>query len=273
VKSYRPLLVQELNLRLPTLRLRRLRLHRHLPEVDQLSEHQHPFCQVLCYLSGRGRMSVPGTSVDVAPGTVLFLPPRVPHAFAEHPGRRALCAVVDFDWRGAGRIGFRGARLPQAASTNLRKNLGDLARLGDLNAPANRLAVAATTLGILDILLRVAGVITPVSRSVPSFVKTFDRLVRQPALRTDSIVDLARRMGYQPDYLNRIFREATGNTLRDHRESVRLEQARHALRRLPTVAAAAAALGFNDQNYFARWFKAHTGIPPSAFKRSATIEA
>lgn len=95
MKNYRPLLLQELNVRLPGLTLRRLRLNRHLPEVDSLSPHTHGFAQILCYLSGRGTMTVVRGEHEIRPGSVAFLPAHVEHAFRETgaDGRCASCSI------------------------------------------------------------------------------------------------------------------------------------------------------------------------------------
>ncbi len=47
MKNYRPLLIQQLRLRLPGVQIRRLSLNRHLPEAEWVRPHAHPFSQGL----------------------------------------------------------------------------------------------------------------------------------------------------------------------------------------------------------------------------------
>jgi AraC-like DNA-binding protein len=48
---------------------------------------------------------------------------------------------------------------------------------------------------------------------------------------------------------------------------VRLETAQAALRSTATVAEAANQSGFDDPNYFSRWFRRQTGRTPRAWRR------
>lgn len=264
MKHYRPLLLQELDLHLPGLHLRRLRLNRHLPERDGLAEHAHAVTQILCYLNGRGTMITEAKSYEVGPGSMVFLPPRKEHSFRESSGRRPLCLVLDLDWRGAVKHGFALARLSQSETGNIRRELSELTRLPDPGAPGCRLAVASVSLRILDILLRGLGVLPPRQRQTPSFVRQIDRLLQTHTEALIPIDRLAGQLGYQADYLNRIFKQATGQTLREYRDAFLLEKAGRLLRENRRVSDVCAALGFPDQNYFARWFKKHTGLTPRA---------
>lgn len=266
MKHYRPLLLQELDLRLPGLHARRLRLNRHLPEVDLLAEHAHPFSQILCYLSGRGTMSAQGRTYEIGPGSVVFLPPRCTHAFRETSGRRPLCLVLDLDFRGAVKHGFGLARLTQSDAAAIKSQLSELTRLPDPDHPACRLAVPAVVLRLLDVLLRSLNLLPSLQRGqTPPFVRQFERLIREGEAPPPAIADLAAKMGYQTDYLNRIFKQATGQTLREYRDALFIDKAKRLLRENTRIKEACDHLGFYDQNYFARWFKKHTGVTPRAF--------
>lgn len=269
MKYYRPLLFQELDVRIPGARIRRLRLNRHLPEVDLLAEHEHSFGQILCYLSGRGTMTVADKAYEIGPASIIFLPPRAVHSFREATGRRPLCLVLDIDWRGAVKHGVSLARMSQSEAGSIRRELSELTRLHEPNAPTSRLIVAAVVLRILDSLLRSLGVLPPHKRETPSFVRQFDRLLRDSTEPLPEVAELAAKMGYNTDHLNRLFRPATGRTLREYRDAFFIERAQRLLRSRPHVKDACEELGFLDQNYFARWFKKHTGLTPTAFQRQA----
>ncbi len=88
---------------------------------------------------------------------------------------------------------------------------------------------------------------------------------REP-LTTDSV---SREFGYDKAYFCRRFKEATGLTPTTYIRILRLENARRLLKEPDiTVAAAAAASGFPDQNYFSRCFKGHYDQSPTAYIRS-----
>lgn len=256
-------------MRLPGLHLRRLRLHRHLPEVDSLAPHRHGFSQILCYLRGHGRLTAAGRHHDIVAGAVAFLPPGTLHSFREVPGRRPLCLVVDLDWRGARAVGPRVVKLWQSESGAIRRELSTLASLAEPGTAACRLLAGAAALRVGDVLLRALRILPPVARETPSFVRRVDRLLRESPPGRTTIRELAARAGYQADHLNRIFRNATGQSLREYRDALLVERAQQLLGRGLPVGQAAAQIGFPDQNYFARWFRTQTGLRPSDFLGAA----
>lgn len=265
MKHHRPLLLQEIDVRLPGLRVRRLRMNRHLPEVDKLAEHSHSFTQILCYLSGKGLITATGRTYETGAGSVAFLPPHCLHSFRETSGRRPLCLVLDVDWRGAVKHGFFLNRLSQSQAGDIKRELAGIAKVSDPGHASCRLLVAAGILRILDTLLRATNGLPTQQRETPAFVRKFERLLNQSETPLPEIAGLARRMGYQTDYLNRIFKQATGQTLREYRDALLLRKAVRLLREKPRVRQVCEELGFPDQNYFARWFKKQTGLQPSIY--------
>ena len=270
MKHYRPLLLQELDVRLPGLHVRRLRLNRHLPEVDTLARHSHPFAQIHYYLSGRGTMVTGKTSWKVGPGTVVFLPPRQSHGFEETVGRRPLCLVVDLDWRGAVKQGHGQARLTQGEAGAVRRELAGITRLADPGHADSRMVVAGAVLHLLDTLFRGLGILPPRTREMPALVRHFERELLRADEPLIPIATIAARMGYQTDYLNRIFKHSTGQTLREYRDALLIKKACRLLSEHRRVGEVCDLLGFSDQNYFARWFKKYTGSPPRDYAVTRT---
>ena len=91
-------------------------------------------------------------------------------------------------------------------------------------------------------------------------------MLRQIEADTRPLRDIARQVGYAPDYLNRRLKAETGRGLRQARDAIRMERANRSLRAGRTVAEAAHAAGFSDPAYFSRWFRKQTGSTPSAFR-------
>lgn len=263
MRDLKPLLLREIEVELPDLKVMRLCLNKHLPEADALEDHAHGFCQMLCYLSGGGTLRAQGFEHQVFPGAVAFLPKGVVHGFRESTGRRPLCLVVDFMINC--RHGFSFAHLNQSESTRLRRELSELGRIKRPDAPAARLRVAASALRILDLQLRAVGMLEREARAVPAFVKNFIRLASDMDTTENSVARLAQETGYQADYLNRKFKEVTGLTLIQQRDSLRLDQAKRFIRLGMAIREVAGRVGFEDPNYFSRWFKRHAGVPPSHY--------
>jgi len=265
MRHYRPLLLQDLNLRLPGLRVRRLRLNRHLPETTNVRRHRHAHTQLLLYLGGNGLQRLGETQHPIRSGTLVFLPPGTAHAFRETAPRRPLCLVLDLDLRGAAKRKARLLRLTESDLTHIRHQLR---ALGQADSPLR------TGTLVLDVLERLLAPLNWPERASPPVeeapvVRRARRLLRQSEHEPPPLAELARRIGYQPDYLNRLLKQTCGLTLGQLRAEQRFLRARELLREPGTVADVADALGFADQNYFARWFKRQAGVSPSQWSGGA----
>lgn len=88
--------------------------------------------------------------------------------------------------------------------------------------------------------------------------------------RTD-VISLARRVGCSPHHLSRTFAQLTGSGVSQYRNRIRVAEAVERISDGATdLAALACDLGFADQSHLTRTVRAHTGQPPSAWRRSAS---
>ena len=103
--------------------------------------------------------------------------------------------------------------------------------------------------------------------SLPPPVSRFLDLVFDGDRIPSTASDYAARLGLSRNYLNRLVKHATGTSAGEWIDHARLNRAKRLLRdtQLPVIDIAAAA-GLDDQSYFARFFKRHTGMTPSAFR-------
>ena len=82
-----------------------------------------------------------------------------------------------------------------------------------------------------------------------------------------SLPDLATRVGLSPNYLCTLFRRTTGQTVVQYLTHYRLETARGLLLTTDlSVAAVAAAVGYDDAAYFTRQFTREMKTPPSKLR-------
>jgi AraC-like DNA-binding protein len=81
------------------------------------------------------------------------------------------------------------------------------------------------------------------------------------------LAEIAQENGYVRDALSRRLKREHGLGLRGLRDQERLQTAQAALRETAGIAAAGARAGFDDPNYFARWFRKQTGHTPTAWRR------
>ena len=83
-----------------------------------------------------------------------------------------------------------------------------------------------------------------------------------------TVTQLSNDLGYNADYLNRIFRDTYHRTLLEEIHRTRVDYARHLLSHTPqNFARIAQNCGFSDTNHFSRLFKRQYGLTPTAFRR------
>jgi AraC-like DNA-binding protein len=92
--------------------------------------------------------------------------------------------------------------------------------------------------------------------------------------RPVTLAELARRAGYAPQHLNRVFRRALGVTPLQYLARLKLERAAHLLREGDLkISAIAQAVGFDDPYYFSRVFSQHFKKSPAEFRAQASSDS
>jgi len=85
-----------------------------------------------------------------------------------------------------------------------------------------------------------------------------------------SLQETAEYAGMHPSYFSKIFNEETGSSFSSFLNSLRCERAKYLLKYTRyTLVDIAGMSGFNDQSYFSRVFKIHTGSSPGAYRHKA----
>ena len=117
----------------------------------------------------------------------------------------------------------------------------------------------------LDLLLEM---VREPSVQLPDIVSWFLDEACTPSNASKSPQDHARSAGVSTNYLNRIVKKHTGHPMGAWIDMARLGRAKKLLREsdLPVIDVAAET-GFEDQSYFSRFFRKHTGITPSEYRK------
>jgi len=272
MRRFRSLLINNVNLRMPGLKILTLAAHRHLPELASVTQHHHAWNQAILYLTGSGRQTLAHGKVQIAPGSLVLIPPGIAHAFTRFGSIAPLCLLIDFRLRhGRGRRPAV-AILNRSELAQLRQNLVQLIRLQAGANGALRYESAALILQVLLMLLRAGGWLERNAPVAPGHPSTALRNLLKQVELTSPLSDLVRRSGYQRDHLNRLLKRETGLTLGQHRTQQRLARAKQLLTEGLQVADVAAEVGLLDQSYFARWFRRQTGLSPSAWNSGITAK-
>ncbi|MBC7365349.1 MAG: helix-turn-helix domain-containing protein [Undibacterium sp.] len=252
--AWSPLLIQKIEIHALGFQLRKLQLNRH--RSAEVAPHTHTYAQLILYLSGEGWQLIAKRRRPARSGDVFTIPPGTPHGFAQRGRSRPVCLVVDYELETVARVRLVHRSLPQSTLNELHALL---ARVPAKGRP--RLSDYASILSVIALLLEPSAEASPARPAHPITDK-----VRGLMRHHGPLAKVAREAGYHPDHLNRKLKREAGVGLRELRDRLRLEHAQNALRKEPSVADAAAGAGFDDPNYFARWFRAKTGKTPSAWR-------
>lgn len=258
--AWSPILVQQIEIHALGFVLRKLQLNRHL--AAEVTPHAHSYTQLILYLAGEGVQTVRDVNHRARPGDLFVIPAGVAHGFSVVDQSRPLCLVLDYEVKTASRIRCIHRRL-QAGALNELHTL--LARVPAKGRPT--LSDYPAILAVVARLLDQKPSASP-SPPQPALFEQVSELLRAPA---SSVAKVARAAGYHPDHLSRKLKRETGLGLRALRDRQRLETAQTALRSEATVAEAATLAGFDDSNYFARWFRRQTGQTPSAWRKQGLL--
>lgn len=86
---------------------------------------------------------------------------------------------------------------------------------------------------------------------------------------TIQISDLAKEAGFSVEHFCRIFKTITGKTPNGYILSLRMQQAEHLLSHTSySISDIALACGFNDINYFSKYFKKQHHLTPSQYRKA-----
>ncbi len=257
--AWSPLLVQKIEIHALGFVLRKLQLNRH--RDAEVAPHGHDFAQLILYLSGEGVQTVATRRHRARTGDLFIIPPQTPHGFSVAGHSRPLCLVLDYELEAAGRVRATHRTLSPGTLNELHALLARVPHKGRL------------TLGDYPAILAVVARLLAHAPAEPAPVPTLFEKLRAHVGTPARLGKIARDLGYHPDHLNRKLKRESGLGLRALRDRFRLEAAQAALLREPTVAEAATRAGFDDPNYFARWFRRQTGLTPGAWRRGETGSA
>lgn len=255
-----PIVLREMRVRCGAWHITGLRVNRHLQPFDQMTPHAHSHGQLLLYLRGKGIQRVRTRSFPVSAGSVFFVPAGMTHGFEETGPRRAICLVAD--WRGKQK--FRSGFLAAEAMAEVRTRLA-LLEAGQRGVD---LGVAGTTLQILSLCLGACDGQGMIGNPTSSLLGRLTRELRRGTEENwPTPAELSRRVGLQKDYLNRLVRAGTGLTLGQWRAKRILVLVEAELRKGGKMIEVAERCGFSDANYFTRWFRRQTGVPPKVWQK------
>jgi len=263
---------------------------RYLHSVVQKT-HTHSFFEVAFVLGGAGLHVSPAGRDPLCRGDVLVLRPGVWHGYeecrdlrlynlcfgAEMLNRELAWALAD---QGLGyllrtgpmaaqRRGVLGTSLPEPTLAECLEHLDALAELGSESTLTHRGDVVARLTLALSVVARAAASGRSGDGAGPTHpaVLTAMRLLEERPAHPWTLAELADELHLTPGYLVRLFKSATGLPPMAYLARYRVEQAAELLVDTDQpVTQIGRSVGWPDQNYFARRFKAHFGVTATAYR-------
>ena len=246
--------------------------------------HCHSFCQLLYVETGVCQFLIDGVIYDLHPGDFILVPAMALHNTRYEAGRckRTMVFFREEDiseeviaTMPQGREFLRSVRIFQTPAGNRERIQSCLEQM----LSEERINDERTPLmlkGQLAGLILFCGRVCILLNDPPEDIRSSDRQIQAAAQYINehyteplTTADIARVVGFSPNYLSRKFHSSAGIGLHEYLVFVRL---RHAALELATthdsITAIALRCGFSDSNYFKDCFKSKYGVTPREYRKS-----
>ena len=264
VEELRPILLEDLRIVCPAFSVRRVALNQHMPRVERLTEHRHDFHQMLLYLRGKGTQHVETVPIPVERGSLLTITAGRRHRFEKEGTIRPVCLAIDVEMSGPVPW-VEEAVLSEASTREVERLLVELHERESSTEP-HLAGIPQTILHLFSLLEETARSVGkaivdgPMTAKVRRILESDERFQLRPG-------EVADRLGFTLDHLNRELAKESGHTVGRLRDSMRIKTCGHLLRTSAlSLGEVGEAVGFDDRNYFSRWFRKRTGQTPSRWR-------
>ena len=103
------------------------------------------------------------------------------------------------------------------------------------------------------------------SKLVADIIDYIEKGYGRPEL---GVAELAARFRLTPSYINVLFKDETGSTIKKYISGVRIENAKQMIRQdYDRIAEIAEKCGYANANYFAKVFREETGMTPLEYRK------
>ncbi len=246
-------------------------------------------CRLFCITTGEGTLTVGDETFELSRGTAVYLPPQSRYRFSYSVFTELQMIVLNFDLvdeycrlKDSLRIAtdetFDPAKCPQyELPTEFAKPFAvPHPAIGELmlkivqdhvNYPSyyREMSSARLKLALLTMLEYRTKTELGGRYEMIANTKTFIQEHYPDAELTNA--GIATAMGYHPYYLNRLFKDNTGQTLRQYLSEYRIRQACRMLTETnEDVLSIAESCGFGGSSYFIKRFKESIGVTPLKYR-------
>lgn len=266
MQELQSILLENVELSLPDFLVRRVALNQHMPRVEKLSEHVHDYHQWLVYLRGRGRQILEGETLPVHRGTVVVVKRGLRHRFINDSEVRPVCLAIDFETSEREFLSM-GSLMDSEGLIEIERLLVSLNE-EDRKKKDSYLARASLIFQVLTLIENAFEQGAPMSSPGP-VTKKVEQSIEKLGLIDASASAIAEGLECSLDHLNRRLKSEGGKSLGRIISEARMKASGRLLKegRL-SIGEVGARVGIDDQNYFSRWFRKHSGKTPREWRDS-----
>jgi len=251
----------------------------------KIGSHRHTgLCQCVYVTAGPVVADLEGSQAEFAGPAVIIIPAGAVHGFGFHAESQGYVLTISLDrllsmasslhqapiaalFLVPRVIGLASDPLLAARAAGLFDKL--IQEFRQPESPGPQVGwLACSVLWILASGIHATTTIPPSDRYELDRLRRFRLLVETHYQKHWPVKRYARQLALSESSLNRICRNLTGGTAFDIvQQRLALEARRRLVYVAGSIAAIAAELGFKDTAYFCRFFRRHTGVSPTEFRR------
>lgn len=252
-----------------------------------MSFHSHDQVEIMYVVKGQCIVETPVESFSLSKGDCIFLDACTPHGLTvseDHP-----CRMINIEF------GFEGIEESSFSIKNLVKVISSISNMhekklpyflfkdtDEIYEPLRNIIRELDEKGsdnqymigflIFQILILMGRKIKEMEReeisSVSSYIKKATKYMNENYGCEIHVEDIASFVNLHPNYLHRVFKAHTGESIMDYLQCLRIRKAEMLLAYTNvSVIDLAEELGFGSRQYFSYIFKKHKGVSPIQFRR------
>ena len=239
-------------------------------------EHIHDFCQIIYVMEGVGEAQLARCTGPVSQGTILFMPPGVPHALRANTERTLRTIDVKFAVV-PGRFSEMLSQVREPLNDSGSRVLHVLKRTHQeaiQNAPGHYELCNALMTEVLVMILRVAKDAEPESLPDPNeqmddeLVEGARRLIHEQFRGPISVREICEAVGASQQCLSRHFKAALGMSVNEYLLRYRIDVGKEQLRySRGSIKEVAFEVGFKSVHHFTRVFRKFEHMPPAEWRK------
>lgn len=225
-------------------------------------KHSHTMWEVILNLSGYVKSTIGGASYDIAPGDIMVIPPYVEHDGISDGYYSDMFFQTD-------EIDFHNIVIVHDHDNTV-LNLMNILHKVCTEKDYGYTLIAGSLVNTISLFIKKLSK----QNNHPQFLENLkDRIYENISNSDFNISEEIKKIGYNYDYLRRLFKNEFDETPLEYITRLRINQAKVLLVQdnFRGVGDVSRQCGFSDSFYFSSCFKKHTGLSPLQYRKNSGV--